>query len=175
LWTEAGKIFFKFDLPQIESLIVLGAGSYSTQTKTHKTSMTKSIVKSSLLGLLTLALAGLPLAGVAKDTTNAPATDKKPMKESGSQKSVPIHGKLKALDKAAKTITIGEHTLQITSETLISKFDKPATLEEGIVGEDVSATYKKSDDGKFTAVKVRFGPKAAKTAKADTKKEKKKE
>ena len=136
--------------------------------------MTKSFVKLSLLGLLTIALAGLPVGASAKDT-NAPAmTDKKAVKEAKPKKStiLPIHGKLKALDKTTKTISIGEQTLQITSETTITKAGKPATLEDGVVGEEVSATYKKGEDGKLTAAKVRFGAKAEKTAKPEAKKEK---
>ena len=129
--------------------------------------MTKSILKFSLLGLLGVAIASVPVNASAKDT-NAPAVEKSAVKEAKPKKSgvLPIHGKLKAVDKAVKTISIGEQTLQITSETTITKAGKPATLEDGVVGEEASATYKKGDDGKLTAIKVRFG------AKAEAKKEK---
>ncbi|MFO1488086.1 MAG: hypothetical protein U1F65_06390 [Verrucomicrobiota bacterium] len=119
--------------------------------------MTKSIIKTTLLGLLTASLLGLPAS--AKDT-NAPATDKKPVKAAKAKRSTTsTHGKLKALDKVAKTIVIGEHTLQITPDTAITKFGKPATLDDGVVGEEVSASYQKTDGDKLSATKVRFGPK----------------
>jgi len=137
--------------------------------------MTTSILKLSLLGLLTVALSGLPLGAIAKDTNAAPAAvEKKAVKEAKPKKTstLPIHGKLKSVDKTAKTISIGEQTLHITSETIITKAGKPATLEDGVVGEEVSATYKKGDDGKLTTIKVRFGAKTETSAKPDAKKEK---
>jgi hypothetical protein len=122
--------------------------------------MTKSFLKLALLGLLAAAVAGLPFGARAADT-NAPAAEKKASQTKKSS-TLPVHGKLKALDKTAKTISIGEQTIQITSATLISKGGKPATLEDGVVGEEVSAVYKKSEDGKLTATTVRFGPKPEK-------------
>ena len=96
--------------------------------------------------------------------TNAFAVDKPAVKEAKPKKSFifPIHGELDALDKAAKTISIREKTLQITSETHITKDAKPATLEDGVEGEEVSATYKKGDDGTLTAVKVHFRSQSSK-------------
>lgn len=71
----------------------------------------------------------------------------------------PFHGKLLAMDKAAKTITVGKRTFQITSETRIKKGGKPATFAEGVVGEPVSGYVKPAQDGKWIAVSVNFGPK----------------
>ena len=100
--------------------------------------MTKSIAKLNLIGLLAVTLAALPASSVAKESnTNAPAVEKKAPKESKAAKKsskLPFHGNLKAVDKTAKTISVGEMTLQVTSETIISKGDKPATLEDGVVG-----------------------------------------
>lgn len=141
--------------------------------------MTKSIAKLNLLGLLAVALAALPASVVAKESnTNAPAVEKKAAKESKAatkSSKLPFHGNLKALDKTAKTISVGEMTLQITSETIITKGDKPATLEDGVVGEVASGSYVKGEDGKLTVGKLRFGPKTAaveKSAKPEAKKEK---
>ena len=47
----------------------------------------------------------------------------------------PFHGNLAAVDKTAKTIKVGESIYQITSETKIIKDGKPATLDDGVVGE----------------------------------------
>jgi hypothetical protein len=59
----------------------------------------------------------------------------------------------------AKTITVGKRTFQITSATKLKKGDKPATLDDGIVGEEVGGYYKTGEDGKLNATSIRFGPK----------------
>jgi hypothetical protein len=116
--------------------------------------MTKLILKLSLFGLLAIALTGMPVQLHAQET-NAPAAEKKIKKPAAT----PFHGKLKAVDKTAKTVSVGETTIQITSETKIMKAGKPATLDDGVVGEDVAGAYKKTDGGKLNATSVRFGPK----------------
>jgi hypothetical protein len=120
--------------------------------------MTKSMLKFSLLGLMTLAVAGLQGRVEAQDTQKPP-----PEKMEGKEKkpgNVPFHGKLKAVDSTAKTITVGTLTVQITSETRISKTgNTPATLADAVVGEEVGGAYRKTDDGKLNATKVHFGSK----------------
>jgi hypothetical protein len=56
---------------------------------------------------------------------------------------------------------VGESTYTITSKTRITKSGAPATLEDGVVGEDVSG-YAREEEGKMTATTVRFGPRAEK-------------
>ena len=85
-------------------------------------------------------------------TNPAPKPEKKPV-------AGPFHGKLLALDKTARTITVGKRTFQITSETRIKKAGKPATFEEGVVGQPVSGYVKPTQNGKWVAVSVNFGPK----------------
>jgi hypothetical protein len=74
-----------------------------------------------------------------------------------------FHGKLEAVDKSAMTITVGsqvKRVVTITSQTKITNGGKPATLEDGVIGEDVTVSYIKSGDGadaKYTARYVRFG------------------
>jgi hypothetical protein len=111
--------------------------------------MTKSILKFSLLGLLAIAVAGMPVVLHAQQTPDL----KKPAKP------LPFHGKLKAVDSTAKTISVGEQTIQITSDTKITKAGKPATLADGTVGDEVAGSYHKTEDGKLNASMVRFGPK----------------
>ena len=122
--------------------------------------MTKSILKISILSLLAVALTGLPGRAQAQDHQK-PAAEKKETKEKNS-KVVPFNGKLKAVDNRAKTIAVGGRVFQITSETRISKDGKPATLEDGVVGEKVSGAYHKTEAGKLNATVVNFGVKAAK-------------
>ena len=78
------------------------------------------------------------------------------------------------MDKSAKTILVGKRTFQISAESLITKGDQPATLEDGVVGESVSGSYLKGEDGKLNVVKLHFGPKsgvAPKSTKTGMKKE----
>ena len=131
--------------------------------------MIKSTLKISLLCLIAAALAAAPTSVRAQDTNTHPAAEKKSKAaketkeemEPGSKKAgvTPFHGKLKAVDKTAKTISVGETTVHISSETKIVKAGKPATLEDGVIGEPVAGAYKKADDGKLNAVSVRFGAK----------------
>lgn len=118
----------------------------------------------------------------AVKTEGAKAEKKSPPKQAGAKKAgeaksrtLPFHGKLSAVDKMAKSISVGERTFQITSTTKIFKADKPALLEEGVVGELVTGSYKTNQDGKLAANSVYFGGKSAgKTAKAAEKAEAKK-
>jgi hypothetical protein len=68
-------------------------------------------------------------------------------------------------------LTIGKRVFFVTSETKIFKSDKPATFADGVVGEYVTGSYKKSDDGKLIAHSVYFGGKASGKAHAEKKKE----
>ena len=125
--------------------------------------MMKSILKIGALSVLAAAIAAAPTQLLAQSTNKA-AADKKPavaQKDSAAKKKAahPFHGKLAAVDKVAKTITVGESVYQITSATKIIKECKPATLEEGVVGDPVTGFAKPTDDGKMAASTVHFGPK----------------
>lgn len=127
--------------------------------------MMNSILKTGALGLLAVAMAGLPVRLPAQ-TNEKPAVVKKSAggkKEAAAKKQAthPFHGKLAAVDKLNKTITVGQRTFQITSETKIAKGGKPAILDDGVVGELVSGSFKTAEDGKLIATKVNLGPKVA--------------
>ena len=134
--------------------------------------MMKSILRIGAMGLLAAAIAGMPVQLLAQ-TTNAPAKKSSAAKKESkkSKAAHPFHGKLAAVDKVAKTIKVGESVYQITSETKISKDGKPATLEDGVVGEPVSGYVKPTEDGKTPATTVNFGEKGG--SKKKEKKEKK--
>ena len=74
--------------------------------------MIKTILKLSALSLLVLATAGMPSQLLAQNTNKATAEKKEPKKPA----TTPFHGKLKAVDKTAKTISVGEHDLVIQSD-----------------------------------------------------------
>jgi hypothetical protein len=126
--------------------------------------MMKSALRFAALGLLAAALAVSPAQLLAQTTNNPTATKKTSVaKKDAATKSRaahPFHGKLAAVDKIAKTIKVGESVYQITSETKITKDGKPATLEDGIVGGQVSGYVKPAEGGKMAATTVRFGGKA---------------
>jgi hypothetical protein len=124
--------------------------------------------------LCTAAFAAFSISSQAQTQTNKPAPDKKSSSSKSSeskQRAGPFHGKLAALDKAAKTVTVGKRNFHVTAETKIIKNDKPATLNDGVVDEVVSGYFKTSSEGKLTLTTLRFGPKTeAKNSDKKTKK-----
>jgi hypothetical protein len=115
--------------------------------------MNKFLVKLGLLTLLAMGMAATPISLRAQNTNTAAAPEKKP-----SHRVLPFHGKLKSIDNTAKTISVGTETIQITSETIITKAGKPATLEDGTAGDTVAGAYRKDTEGKLNAVSLRFAP-----------------
>ncbi len=114
--------------------------------------------------LLSLVILALPLE-VAAQNTDKPAAEKKSA-ASGAEtektpKAGPFHGKLVAVDRAAKTITVGKRTFQVKAEKKLRKAGKPAKLDAGVVGEVISGYVKPLPDGKLVATTVNFGPKPA--------------
>jgi len=99
-----------------------------------------------------------------------PADAPKPAKKA---RGMPLNGKVSAVDKTAKTVTIGEtekaRVLQITSETKIFKNNKPATFDDVLVGEHIGAYVRPNAEGKMEAVTLKTGL-AAPKAKPEEKK-----
>jgi hypothetical protein len=119
--------------------------------------MIKNTFKLGILGLLAVAVTVLP-AQLRGQGNAKPAAEQKAAKPKKTGVT-PFHGKLKAMDKSAKTISVGKLTIQIVSTTKITKSGKPAMLEDGIIGEEVAGAYKKSEAGKLVATTIRFGKK----------------
>lgn len=124
--------------------------------------MKKSIIRLCLLSLLAAGISGTSVQTRAQDTNKPSAGTRELHRKPGV---LPFHGNLKAVDATARTITVRDQTIQITSETKIEKGGKPAILSDGVIGEPVSGGYRKNADGKLDATMVRFGVKEAKTAK----------
>ena len=76
-----------------------------------------------------------------------------------------LTGKVSAVDTTAATVTVGKTTVNITSETKITKDGKPATLADITVGEKIGGAYKKDEAGKMNAVSIRIGEKPEKEGK----------
>jgi hypothetical protein len=128
--------------------------------------MKKMIFKITTLGLFALAIIAMPATGRAQDamSTNAPAAPEQkaevpPVTHKKHDHSV-FNGKLSAIDTNAMTLTVGERTFEITSETKITKDGEPAILSDGVVGEMARGAYKKGADGKLSATSVHFGAKS---------------
>jgi len=135
--------------------------------------MLKPLIRTAAITSLILVIAGGPIEMLAQDKPAKPAAEKKPTEEK-KPSAGPFHGKLAAVDKGAKTITVGKRTFHVTSETKINKGGKPATLNDGVVGEEVSGYVKPTDDGKLVATKINFGPKSEpQTTKTEEKKKEK--
>src|SRR5262245_45882837 len=88
--------------------------------------------RGALLGMTILVLAG-PGAGAAE--TNQVKT---PVKKDKEEKSAhAFHGKVKAVDKNARSISVGKSIYYVSAETRIQRGEKPATLESAVAGEEV--------------------------------------
>ena len=123
--------------------------------------MKKITLKIAVLSLLAAVLAAGPSQSLAQEKKSDKAPAEKKEAPTGEKKKgqPPLRGKIAAVDKVAMTVTIGQTTISITSETKIEKGGKPATLDDVAVGEEAMARIKKTDDGKTTALGLRLGPK----------------
>ena len=128
--------------------------------------MNKTITRIAVITLLAAAIGAAPTQVFGDD-----AKKEKPA-ATGEKKQgrLPFHGKIAAVDKKAKTFTVGERTFQVTSETKLNKGGKPATLDDVAVGEEVGGSFEKADDGKLNAKLVRVGPKVENEVKSQVKK-----
>ncbi len=124
--------------------------------------MTTKLSKFTVLSLFAAAVIAMPVLSRAESTNTPAAPDQATPAKPHKQHNPPFHGKLKAVDTAAKTLTVGTLTLQITPDTKITKNGQPATLADGVVGEPVGGAYTKTADGKLNAVTLHFGAKPAK-------------
>jgi|ERR1019366_3108585 preprotein translocase subunit YajC len=128
----------------------------------------KSVLKFGAVGLLAAAIIGMPTQLLAQTTNKTTASKKATVEKKATadkkRTGGGVHGNLAAIDKTAKTITVGKHTYQITAETKIFKAGKPATLDDGVQGEYVSLGYHATDDGKLNATTVKFGGFQSKSA-----------
>lgn len=87
-------------------------------------------------------------------TSDASAADKKAPKDNA------LHGKITAVDKEAKTITVAGKTVTVDDTTVITDSGKPAKLENLKTGTDATvSTFMLGE--KLTAVSIKTGVVAA--------------
>jgi hypothetical protein len=140
--------------------------------------------------LLVVLGGGAPVSAAAQNNPGEPKQDAPKGDEAKAKKKVeagpetrpkgkPFNGKLEAVDKVNKTITIKgkekDRTFQITSNTRLTKDGQPAVLDAAVVGEEVAGTWRESADGKLEAMSIRFGAKAPGQAKPKKEKKEKEE
>jgi ribosomal protein S1 len=141
----------------------------------------KTTFKSLAAALLAVAIVGTTATVRAADEAKPEAKAEKKAKADApaadaaapAKKGLPYSGTVTAIDKTAMTVTVkkkeAEKTFSITSSTKITKAGKPATLADGVVGEECGVSYL-DEDSKNVARSFRFGPKPEKkedAAKAD--------
>ena len=121
--------------------------------------MIKSIGKITLAGILAAVVMGMPITVSAQNTNKSVPSIKAPDVKG---KPTPFHGKVASVDKSAKTVTLDDknkRTFQVTSETKIMKNEKPATLDDVTVGEEIRGSYKKNDDQTMSLRSLYIGAK----------------
>jgi hypothetical protein len=104
----------------------------------------------------------MPLGAMAQTPT--PPTPAAPAAPAAKPHPTMFRGKLEAVDKSAMTITVGSQVKRVVTidpvKTKLTKNGKTATLDDGVVGEDVTVSYIKTGDGAsatYTARYVSFG------------------
>jgi len=121
--------------------------------------MTKQIVKLTI-GLFASAILAAPMLSRAAETsTNTPPAHAAPAKPK-KHETAPFRGSVSAVDAKAMTLTVGNRTFEVTSETKITKDGKPAILSDIAAGDKVGGAYKKDGD-KLTATTINVGKKPA--------------
>jgi hypothetical protein len=104
-----------------------------------------------------LAILGTTLAlGVAAPTITAQAQQPRPQQEK-PEKDKSFHGKVDAVDSAAKTLTVGGTLIYVSDNTKITKKGKAIMLSEIMAGDQVHGTTRQTFDGKTEAVSVTVG------------------
>lgn len=120
--------------------------------------------------LIACAVAALA-ASASLSTTAFAAPVPAEQQQENRTRPIPFRGKIAAVDKQAKTITVGERVFQIMADTRINKAGKPATLDDASVGEEIAGAYRQGADKTLQAVSVRIGPRPQPAQKNDEKKE----
>ncbi len=121
--------------------------------------------------LLISAVGVLPLTISAQEAKSAATTNANPrfQQRLGNVVARPVVGKLLAVDKAAKTLTIGpsegaeasqaaKTVLQAGTNTMYYRSGRRATFDDAVVGDPIRYYSRKTADGKEIAVWVLFGP-----------------
>jgi len=103
---------------------------------------------------------GVPSGAPAKEKKTEISNPEASASPGAKAKPLPYRGKVASVDASAKTLTVGKRTIKVTDQTKITKRGAAATMAEINVGEKVSGSYWKKDDGSLEAKNVKVGAKA---------------
>lgn len=117
-----------------------------------------------------LAIGSLSAQAAEKSTEKkAEKAEKKAEKAEKAVRARPVMGKIEAVDKTMKTLTLSgekKQVLQVTSETKIMKAGKPATFDDATVGEEIGGSVVE-EGGKLVLKSLRVGAKPGEGEKGD--------
>ena len=115
-------------------------------------------------GLLTVSMFLAPVMAIAQEKSETPKTPAAGSeKASPGTRAIPFRGNVAAVDKDAKTVTVGKLVIHVSSETDLKKGNQVATVADIVVGDAITGNYTRGGDGKLTAKIMHFGPKATGT------------
>ena len=102
---------------------------------------------------------GVPSGAPAKEKKTETAFPEASASPATKAKPLPYRGKVASVDASAKTFTVGKRTIKVTDQTKITKQGAAATMADITVGEKVSGSYWKKDDGSLEAKNIKVGAK----------------
>ena len=108
------------------------------------------LIKALTVAVLALTFAAYQPVLLAQEA-DAPAAEK----SAKADRPLPFNGTLKAINKEAMTVEVGNRTFKLTSETKYLQ----GGLDTAKIGEKVGGSYFKKDDGTLVVNSIRFGPK----------------
>lgn len=117
----------------------------------------------------------------APNAASAPVVSTKtapPPAKNKTERAVPFHGIISAVDQTAKTFTIAgkekARVFKVTDKTLLTKAGAPAAIKDVRANDEVRGTYVKAADGSLDAKIVKLGPMTDAEKAASSKSSKKK-
>jgi hypothetical protein len=100
----------------------------------------------------------------AKETKTETSIPKATASPAAKAKAIPYRGNVASIDASVKTFTVGRRIIKVTDQTKITKQGAAATMADITVGEKVSGSYWKRDDGSLEAKNIKIGAKVEKAA-----------
>lgn len=95
----------------------------------------------------------------AKEKKTETAIPKATASPAPKAKTIPYRGNVASVDASVKTFAVGSRTIKVTDQTKITKQGAAATMADITVGEKVSGSYWKKDDGSLEAKNIKVGAK----------------
>ena len=102
---------------------------------------------------------GASSGALAKEKKTETAIAKATASPAPKAKTIPYRGNVASVDASVKTFTVGSRTIKVTDQTKVTKQGAAATMADITVGEKVSGSYWKKDDGSLEAKNIKVGAK----------------